>query len=336
MCICFVCPGKHPVRPFCVLFNREESLLRTTAPVHRWEEDPNIIGGTDTALGGSWFAVNTKTGNIAFLTNLSDDTTSLPTFELGKQSRGKLISDFVASDFKVKNTDLGVIDNTDKNFDNKTMALWGEALSEKFNDQDLQINLRDILAYAFRVLQSAKQFNPFNLCVGNLRIRRIFFVEIVDGRILEFDGDSINGFSNNWYQHTVSPRAEHGIQQLELLINDKGIRLTECLALMKDSRMFEADTLKQGLPIFCKPMFNFIGYKLYGTISTAALVETSPASFKLFEITYDYDLEKIKAFILHRKSCYRLKNYVKLAIFLMKAKIECRREQINEFDFIIN
>ena len=53
-------------------------------------------------MGGSWFLINTKTGNIAFLTNLCDFE-GKPPFKLNGKSRGELIRDFVDSQFFEKN-----------------------------------------------------------------------------------------------------------------------------------------------------------------------------------------------------------------------------------------
>jgi len=54
---------------FLLLFNREEKILRNTLPLDHFSDDPNIIGGRDKKEGGTWLGLNTKTGNIAFLTN---------------------------------------------------------------------------------------------------------------------------------------------------------------------------------------------------------------------------------------------------------------------------
>ncbi len=72
MCITFIKITPNQRIKFVLGFNREVSMERPTKPLHRWEEDTNIVGGRDMIGYGSCLAVNTLTGNIAILTNYSE------------------------------------------------------------------------------------------------------------------------------------------------------------------------------------------------------------------------------------------------------------------------
>jgi uncharacterized protein with NRDE domain len=58
--------------PFLLFFNREENIFRKTIPVQSLKSDQNILCARDLWRGGTWLALNKKTKNFAFLTNLNE------------------------------------------------------------------------------------------------------------------------------------------------------------------------------------------------------------------------------------------------------------------------
>ncbi|MDY7219992.1 NRDE family protein [Denitrificimonas sp. JX-1] len=92
MCLLvFAWRPKHP-QPLLVLANRDENHGRPTAPLAQWIGQPEIYAGRDLEAGGTWLGVS-QNGRFATLTNIRDLT--LP---VGEQSRGALVTDFLASE----------------------------------------------------------------------------------------------------------------------------------------------------------------------------------------------------------------------------------------------
>lgn len=336
MCICLIHPGDNPENPFCILFNREESLLRLTTPLHRWKEDPNIIGGRDNALGGSWLALNSKTGNIAFLTNLSDSNTKLTKFAIGKLSRGKLVGDFVSTDFRCDRITKDTIDMIKSYIDPDNFVLLNEFEQFQLNDEIAPSYLIDLLCYASTILNTSSEYNPFNLCLGNIVLGRIFYLDIVNKKITEIKKNSVNGYSNNWFIQTNSHRSNYGVDLLYHLKQNGGLDVCKCLDIMKILKGFEGKNKKQRLPIFCLPSFDHHTSRLDGTISTAMLIQVSAKTYKIIEVTYDYGISGVKDFMLKKKYSTRLKTYVKLLMFLIKTRLDKYTESRVEFEFDLN
>mmetsp|Transcript_2960 Transcript_2960/g.7737 ORF Transcript_2960/g.7737 Transcript_2960/m.7737 type:complete len:225 (+) Transcript_2960:57-731(+) len=83
---------------FFLAFNRDEYILRPTAPSHFWESDPHILAGRDLNAGGTWLGLSVKAGRVAFCTNLWEKDP--PPDEVQREhhlSRGQLILDFLNS-----------------------------------------------------------------------------------------------------------------------------------------------------------------------------------------------------------------------------------------------
>ncbi|GAU97030.1 hypothetical protein RvY_08393 [Ramazzottius varieornatus] len=108
MCICFVLinniPSKFPFR-ICLASNRDEYFTRPSAPLQRWPS-PNhhIIGGRDLTPGkenGTWAAVNSLNGKIAFLLNVRNRQPLLPDTAPERRGRGGLVPDFLRSPHSV-------------------------------------------------------------------------------------------------------------------------------------------------------------------------------------------------------------------------------------------
>jgi uncharacterized protein with NRDE domain len=73
--------------PLRLVANRDEFHARPAAPLARWEDAPDIIGGRDLEAGGTWLAVH-RCGRFATVTNLRDPRLTLPP---RSPSRGDLV-----------------------------------------------------------------------------------------------------------------------------------------------------------------------------------------------------------------------------------------------------
>ena len=81
-------PNSH--QPLLLLANRDEVHARPSAALAQWSDQPRIYSGRDLEAGGSWLGI-AEQDRFAALTNIRD--TALP---LGTQSRGALVSDYLA------------------------------------------------------------------------------------------------------------------------------------------------------------------------------------------------------------------------------------------------
>jgi uncharacterized protein with NRDE domain len=77
--------------PLVIAANRDEDYGRPTLPADFWNDSPDILGGRDALLGGTWLAV-TREGRFAAVTNLRGSPR-----DAKKRSRGELVSEFVRS-----------------------------------------------------------------------------------------------------------------------------------------------------------------------------------------------------------------------------------------------
>jgi uncharacterized protein with NRDE domain len=87
MCLVLFAYKVHPNYKLIVAANRDEFYQRPTAPVHFWEDDPEILAGRDLEKMGTWMGV-TRTGRFAALTNYRDPNE----ITVGKRSRGELVT----------------------------------------------------------------------------------------------------------------------------------------------------------------------------------------------------------------------------------------------------
>lgn len=88
MCLILFAYQVHPIYKLIVAANRDEFLGRPTAPVHFWEDRPDILAGRDLEKMGTWMGVTTR-GRFAALTNYRDPKEVME----GKRSRGELVTD---------------------------------------------------------------------------------------------------------------------------------------------------------------------------------------------------------------------------------------------------
>lgn len=93
MCLVFAAFTGNSESPLLVLFNRDETYTRLTAPLCRWSDQPSIIGGRDLQRGGSWAAVRDD-GTFACVTFVREPYGNTQ----DRQSRGLLVTDFLSSE----------------------------------------------------------------------------------------------------------------------------------------------------------------------------------------------------------------------------------------------
>ncbi|RFU60472.1 NRDE family protein [Peribacillus glennii] len=90
MCLILFAYRVHPTYKLIVAANRDEFYKRPTAPVHYWEDHPQILAGRDLEKMGTWMGV-TKNGRFAALTNYRNPKEIID----GKRTRGELVADFL-------------------------------------------------------------------------------------------------------------------------------------------------------------------------------------------------------------------------------------------------
>jgi len=89
MCLIVVGWRVHPDYPLVVAANRDEFHARPTAPLGRWPDAPEVIGGLDLEAGGTWLGIS-ESGRFAAVTNVRE-----PDMAKGARSRGVLTRDFL-------------------------------------------------------------------------------------------------------------------------------------------------------------------------------------------------------------------------------------------------
>lgn len=67
MCLLFVGYRMTEEAPLIIAFNRDEDLVRPTAPLHFWHDYPDVLAGRDRVKRGTWGGIN-RDGYAAFLT----------------------------------------------------------------------------------------------------------------------------------------------------------------------------------------------------------------------------------------------------------------------------
>ena len=293
MCITFFHIPKNDSKiPFFVFFNRDESGLRLTDNLNYWEEDPNILGGRDNALKGTWFGVNKKTFHIAFLTNLDDDNIKLNPFRLGMLSRGKVISNFLCSDFYNNNTVENFI-------------------------EDLLVN--------------SDKYNPFNLVLGNLKNQDLIFVDIYHKKTIKFDKGQIYGFSNNLMKFSKWEKVEDGLRKIKKIKNEIDANKPEViLNIMNCIDNYGVLDKTEESSIFIDPFFSDKRCKIKLTVSTTMLFIQNKEVF-FYEYQNKIDFSKLKKEILGDQKKKKLKDYVKFIMTLRKMK-HFEMQKTNSFE----
>lgn len=93
MCLITFAYRAHPEFPLVMIANRDEFHARPTAPLHWWEDQPNILAGRDLRENGGWLGVS-RSGRMAAVTNVRGNGASDP----APRSRGHLVRDCLSSD----------------------------------------------------------------------------------------------------------------------------------------------------------------------------------------------------------------------------------------------
>lgn len=101
MCLILLAWQAHPGYPLVVAANRDEFFLRPTAPLHYWDDAPQVLAGRDLAAGGTWMGI-TRQGRFAALTNFREAEKNRES-TLAAPTRGRLVSDFLAGAMSAEN-----------------------------------------------------------------------------------------------------------------------------------------------------------------------------------------------------------------------------------------
>lgn len=105
MCLIVFAYQVHEKYKLIVAANRDEFYQRPTAPIHYWEDYPQIVAGRDLEKKGTWMGI-TDTGRFAALTNYRGTTMFTGTSSAGvsaeainpesTRSRGELVANFLS------------------------------------------------------------------------------------------------------------------------------------------------------------------------------------------------------------------------------------------------
>lgn len=90
MCLILLAWQAHPRYALVFGGNRDEAYSRPAAPAAFWKDEPEIYGGRDLELGGTWLGIR-RNGRFAAVTNFRDG----PPRVRAPRSRGELPADFL-------------------------------------------------------------------------------------------------------------------------------------------------------------------------------------------------------------------------------------------------
>ena len=90
MCVLALAFRSHSRWPLVLAGNRDELHARPAAPLARWEEAPDVLGGRDLEGGGTWLGVS-EAGRLVVVTNLR----GFGPPRTGAPSRGRLARDML-------------------------------------------------------------------------------------------------------------------------------------------------------------------------------------------------------------------------------------------------
>ena len=93
MCVLAFAWLAHPDWPLVLAGNRDELHARPAAPLARWDEAPQVLGGRDLEGGGTWLGVS-EAGRLAVVTNLRGFGAPRPE----APSRGRLAHDVLTGE----------------------------------------------------------------------------------------------------------------------------------------------------------------------------------------------------------------------------------------------
>jgi uncharacterized protein with NRDE domain len=90
MCLILLAHDVHPQYRLVLVANRDEFYDRPAAPLHFWEDNPEILAGRDLKLMGTWMGI-TRSGRLAAVTNYRDPKG----IKEDAPSRGDLVVNFL-------------------------------------------------------------------------------------------------------------------------------------------------------------------------------------------------------------------------------------------------
>jgi uncharacterized protein with NRDE domain len=90
MCLILLAWKSHPDYPLVFAGNRDERYERPSAAAEFWKDQPDIYGGRDLVLGGTWLGVR-RDGRFAAVTNYRDGPARQP----APRSRGELTGNYL-------------------------------------------------------------------------------------------------------------------------------------------------------------------------------------------------------------------------------------------------
>ena len=93
MCVLAFAWRAHPDWPVVLAGNRDELHARPAAPLARWDEAPEVLGGRDLEGGGTWLGVSER-GRMAVVTNVRGFGPPAP----DARSRGRLVRDVLTGE----------------------------------------------------------------------------------------------------------------------------------------------------------------------------------------------------------------------------------------------
>lgn len=93
--MCLILFGIQPNEKYrlVVAANRDEFYGRPAAQAQFWDDHPDVLGGRDLKMGGTWLGIS-RSGRFAAVTNYRET----PPDPVPPRSRGELTSDFLTND----------------------------------------------------------------------------------------------------------------------------------------------------------------------------------------------------------------------------------------------
>lgn len=93
MCLILFAVNEHPEYGLVLAANRDEFLMRPTAPAGHWDDEAGTLGGRDLKAGGTWLGV-TRSGRLAAVTNVREPGVIVE----NARSRGELVTGLLHAD----------------------------------------------------------------------------------------------------------------------------------------------------------------------------------------------------------------------------------------------
>ena len=134
MCLVVFAWQTHPQYRLILAGNRDESHRRPTQDAHWWPDNESILAGRDLQAGGTWLAVS-KSGRFATVTNFHEGQTD----RSGRNSRGALVTDFVAKSVSTSAYESSISDDEYAGF--SLLISDGETMSYLSNRDELEAKL---------------------------------------------------------------------------------------------------------------------------------------------------------------------------------------------------